>query len=124
MGPRPDARGAGCRAAAAGAIGRRVTDPGRLEYRPLAGLAAGQSGGAGSLRRAATAGTAPRHAGSFRGPAARARARARSLCRAAAVADRRADELGDSELGAYNDMLAELAARDASGRARWRNDDD
>ena len=48
----------------------------------------------------------------------------RSDSRAAAVADRRADELGDSELGAYNDMLAELAARDASGRARWRNDDD
>ena len=47
----------------------------------------------------------------------------RSDSRAAAVADRRADVEGDTELDAYNTMLTELAARDASER-RWSRDVD
>lgn len=46
----------------------------------------------------------------------------RSDSRAAAAADRRAEVEGDDELSAYNDMLAELAARDASPH-RWRDVD-
>lgn len=42
----------------------------------------------------------------------------RSDSRAAAAADRRADVDGDDELAAYNDMLAELASRDAARTRR------
>ncbi|MBK8447411.1 MAG: cytochrome c oxidase assembly protein [Micropruina sp.] len=47
----------------------------------------------------------------------------RSDSRAAAAADRHEAETGDADLSAYNDMLAELAARDASAQ-KWRHDDD
>lgn len=47
----------------------------------------------------------------------------RSDSRAAAAGDRHEAETGDADLSAYNDMLAQLAARDASVQ-KWRHDDD